>query len=94
MNASNATEAEVAFVIQDEHQGRGLGTIFLEHIAQAARERGMRRFVAEVLPDNQRMFEVFHHAGYFADHPVRRGHSAPRLRHPADHLVTGRVARA
>jgi acyl-CoA synthetase (NDP forming)/RimJ/RimL family protein N-acetyltransferase len=63
----NATDAEVAFVIADEHQGRGLGTIFLEHIAQAARERGIRRFVAEVLPDNVRMLEVFRHAGYHAE---------------------------
>jgi acyl-CoA synthetase (NDP forming)/RimJ/RimL family protein N-acetyltransferase len=60
-------EAEVAFVIEDEHQGRGLGTIFLEHIAQAARERGIRRFVAEVLPENARMLEVFEHAGYTAE---------------------------
>jgi acyl-CoA synthetase (NDP forming)/RimJ/RimL family protein N-acetyltransferase len=57
-------EAEVAFVIEDAHQGRGLGTIFLEHIAQAARERGIRRFTAEVLPDNARMLEVFEHAGW------------------------------
>ena len=57
-------EAEVAFVIEDSYQGRGLGTILLEHIAQAARERGFRRFVAEVLPDNNRMLEVFEHAGY------------------------------
>ena len=62
----NASDAEVAFVIQDDHLGRGLGTIFLEHIAQAARERGIRRFVAEVLPDNVRMLEVFKHAGYHA----------------------------
>ncbi len=60
-------EAEVAFVIEDEHQGRGLGTIFLEHIAQAARERGIRRFVAEVLPENARMLEIFEHAGYQAE---------------------------
>ena len=60
----DADEAEVAFVIEDAHQGRGLGTIFLEHIAQAARERGIRRFTAEVLPDNARMLEVFEHAGW------------------------------
>ena len=57
-------EAEVAFVIRDDHQGRGLATVFLEHIAQAARERGIRRFVAEILPDNIRMIDVFRHAGY------------------------------
>ena len=59
-----ADEAEVAFVIEDPYQGRGLGTILLERIAQAARERHFRRFVAEVLPDNTRMLEVFEHAGY------------------------------
>jgi GNAT superfamily N-acetyltransferase len=33
-------EAEVAFVVADEHQGRGIGTVLLEHLASAARERG------------------------------------------------------
>ena len=41
--------AEVAFVVEDDHQGRGLGSILLEHLAAAAREQGLRRFVAEVL---------------------------------------------
>lgn len=66
-------EAEVAFVIRDDHQGRGLGTVFLEHIAQAARERGVQRFVAEILPDNIRMLEVFRHAGYTASTSVEEG---------------------
>ena len=47
----DADEAEVAFNIEDAHQGRGLGSVFLEHIAAAARERGISRFVADVLPD-------------------------------------------
>jgi RimJ/RimL family protein N-acetyltransferase len=53
-------EAEVAFLVQDAHQGRGMGQLLLEHLAQAARERGVHRFVAEVLPENQRMLQVFH----------------------------------
>ncbi|MDM7831384.1 bifunctional acetate--CoA ligase family protein/GNAT family N-acetyltransferase [Cellulomonas edaphi] len=57
-------EAEVAFNIADAHQGRGLGSVLLEHLAAAARERGMRRFVAEVLPQNGRMIGVFKDAGY------------------------------
>lgn len=57
-------EAEVAFVIRDDYQGRGLGSVLLEHIAAAARERGVRRFVAEVLPANNKMLEVFRQAGY------------------------------
>jgi acyl-CoA synthetase (NDP forming)/RimJ/RimL family protein N-acetyltransferase len=69
----DSEEAEVAFVIRDDHQGRGLGTVFLEHIAQAARERGVRRFVAEILPENIRMLEVFRHAGYTASTSVEEG---------------------
>ena len=56
--------AEVAFTIEDAYQGRGLGSVFLEHIAAAARERGLSRFVAEVLPANRKMLRVFEEAGY------------------------------
>ena len=56
--------AEVAFNIADAHQGKGLGSVLLEHLAAAARERGVRRFVAEVLPQNGRMISVFREAGY------------------------------
>jgi acyl-CoA synthetase (NDP forming)/RimJ/RimL family protein N-acetyltransferase len=56
--------AEVAFNISDAHQGKGLGSVLLEHLAAAARERGLRRFVAEVLPQNGRMLAVFRDAGF------------------------------
>src|SRR4051794_18023393 len=58
--------AEVAFVIEDAHQGRGLGPLLLEHLAAAARERGITRFQADVLPSNRRMLRVFIDAGYSA----------------------------
>jgi GNAT superfamily N-acetyltransferase len=51
--------AEVAFVVDDAHQGRGLGSVLLEHLAAIAAERGIRRFEAEVLADNLRMARVF-----------------------------------
>ncbi|MFJ4208187.1 GNAT family N-acetyltransferase [Paenarthrobacter sp. NPDC089675] len=57
-------EAEVAFNISDAHQGRGIGSILLEHLAVAARENGIRRFTAEVLPENRKMLMVFADAGY------------------------------
>lgn len=57
-------EAEVAFLVQDAHQGRGIAQLLLEHLAQAGRERGLRKFVAEVLPENQRMIQIFREAGY------------------------------
>lgn len=56
--------AEIAFTIRDDHQGRGLGSVLLEHLAAAAREAGIDRFVAEVLPNNQRMIGTFVEAGY------------------------------
>ncbi|MGW1227704.1 bifunctional acetate--CoA ligase family protein/GNAT family N-acetyltransferase [Streptomyces sp. NPDC001515] len=59
-----ADEAEVAFLVQDAHQGRGVASTLLEHIAAVARERGIRRFAAEVLPANTKMIKVFRDAGY------------------------------
>jgi acyl-CoA synthetase (NDP forming)/RimJ/RimL family protein N-acetyltransferase len=57
-------EAEVAFLVQDAHQGRGIAQLLLEHLAQAGRERGIDTFVAEVLPENSRMIQIFREAGY------------------------------
>ncbi len=57
-------DAEVAFLIEDAHQRRGLGSVLLEHLAAAARERGIKRFVAEVLAQNSTMVRVFQDAGY------------------------------
>jgi acyl-CoA synthetase (NDP forming)/RimJ/RimL family protein N-acetyltransferase len=59
-----ADEAEVAFVVEDAHQGRGLGSVMMEHLASRAREEGIARFVAEVLPANSRMIRVFTEFGY------------------------------
>ncbi|WP_371668691.1 GNAT family N-acetyltransferase [Streptomyces sp. NBC_00289] len=59
-----ADEAEVAFLVQDAHQGRGVASTLLEHVAAVARERGIRRFTAEVLPANTKMIKVFTDAGY------------------------------
>jgi acyl-CoA synthetase (NDP forming)/GNAT superfamily N-acetyltransferase len=59
-----ADEAEVAFLVQDAHQGRGVASALLEHIAAVARERDIRRFAAEVLPANNKMIKVFTDAGY------------------------------
>ncbi|HEY8479156.1 MAG TPA: GNAT family N-acetyltransferase [Spirillospora sp.] len=65
--------AEVAFLVEDAHQGRGLGPVLLEHIAAAARERGVRRFVASVLPENRRMTRIFREAGYRAEQRFEDG---------------------
>jgi acetate---CoA ligase (ADP-forming) len=56
--------AEVAFMIADAWHGRGIATIMLLHLAAAADEHGISVFVAEVLPQNQRMLEVFEESGF------------------------------
>src|SRR5699024_7989424 len=65
--------AEVAFVVADDHQGRGLGPILLEHLAGAAAENGLERFVAEVLSENRHMVAVFREAGYQIDRSYEGG---------------------
>jgi acyl-CoA synthetase (NDP forming)/GNAT superfamily N-acetyltransferase len=65
--------AEVAFNISDAHQGRGIGSVLLEHLAAAARERGITRFSAEVLPQNRKMMGVFTEAGYEVSHSYEDG---------------------
>lgn len=67
------TDAEVAFTVRDDYQGRGLGSVLLEHLAAAARERGLRRFVAEVLPQNRRMVATFGNAGYHVAQELDEG---------------------
>jgi len=66
-------EAEVAFLVEDAHQGRGLGSALLEHLAAAGRDRGVDRFVAEVLPENRQMMRVFVDAGYQVSHAFDEG---------------------
>ncbi|MEU5550131.1 GNAT family N-acetyltransferase [Micromonospora sp. NPDC047793] len=57
-------DAEVAFVVEDAYQGRGIGSVLLEHLADAARRSGIVNFVAEVLPANGAMLRVFADFGY------------------------------
>jgi len=56
--------AEIAFEVADGMRGRGLGTILMAQLAARARARGIDRFVAEVLPENRRMLEVFRESGF------------------------------
>jgi acyl-CoA synthetase (NDP forming)/GNAT superfamily N-acetyltransferase len=60
----HGAHAEVAFLVQDRHQHRGIGQLLLEHLAQIGREVGIERFDAEVLPENAGMLQVFRDAGY------------------------------
>jgi acetate---CoA ligase (ADP-forming) len=56
--------AEVAFIVADSWQGRGIATLLLEELAERAQEAGIVSFCADVLPENARMFEVFRESGF------------------------------
>ncbi len=59
-----STEAEVAFVVADEYQHHGIGSLLLDELAEAARVRGITTFVADTLEENQTMLQVFTHSGF------------------------------
>jgi acyl-CoA synthetase (NDP forming)/GNAT superfamily N-acetyltransferase len=61
-------DAEVAFMVDHHHRGRGIATLLLEHLAAIARSNGISRFTAEVLYENKSMLRVFTRAGW----PVKR----------------------
>jgi RimJ/RimL family protein N-acetyltransferase len=56
-------DAEVAIVVQDDHQHLGLGTALLRLLVEYAHAHGVLRFTADVLSDNARMFAAFRDAG-------------------------------
>lgn len=64
----NRTDAEVAFMVGDDHHGKGIATLLLEHLAAIARTNGIERFTAQTLGDNGAMLAVFSKAGW----PVHR----------------------
>jgi len=56
--------AEVAFVVQDEWQQKGMGTFLLDYLTGIAKKRGVKRFYAKVLPSNKAMLSIFYNSGY------------------------------
>ncbi len=63
-NVAGRDIAEVAFLVADECQGRGIATLLLDELAARARDADITTFYAEVLPENARMLEVFRESGF------------------------------
>ncbi len=60
----DAQRAEVAFMVADDWQGKGISTALLAHIAEVAGRQGITTFTAEVMPANHRMIQVFRESGF------------------------------
>lgn len=90
----SATEAELAFVVEDRWQGHGISTILLARLLNYARDRGFERMAAITLAGNVRMRAVLVRAGYpFTSHyedgcltltlDIRRGEARDKARDEA-----------
>jgi RimJ/RimL family protein N-acetyltransferase len=56
--------AEMAFVVIDSWQGRGVGSILMRHLIKFASDAGLHELTAEVLPENTAMIRVFGKFGF------------------------------
>ncbi|HLM18839.1 MAG TPA: GNAT family N-acetyltransferase, partial [Acidimicrobiia bacterium] len=61
---NNRDDAEVAFMVDDDHHGMGIATLLLEHLAAIARSNDIKRFTAQTLGSNRPMLSVFARAGF------------------------------
>jgi RimJ/RimL family protein N-acetyltransferase len=65
--------AEVAFIVRDNWQNKGLGTFFFQHLIKIAKRNGIAGFTAEVLLDNKRMQNVFNNSGLRVESKIEEG---------------------
>jgi RimJ/RimL family protein N-acetyltransferase len=65
--------AEVAFTVEEDYHGLGIASLLLRHLAAIARQRGISRFEAEVLPENHAMLSVFSRSGFSIRKELREG---------------------
>ncbi|MBY5161831.1 bifunctional GNAT family N-acetyltransferase/acetate--CoA ligase family protein [Salsipaludibacter albus] len=57
------THAEFAALVEDAHQGRGIGSALVRHVAEAAHEAGVRVLSGDVLADNESMLRLIRDLG-------------------------------
>jgi acetyltransferase len=70
---AEAQEAEIAIVLEDRWQGRGLGTVLLDDLLAYAGQKGIRRFRAYVLADNARMLKLLRRVATVLDRRIEAG---------------------
>ncbi|MBI5442355.1 MAG: GNAT family N-acetyltransferase [Deltaproteobacteria bacterium] len=65
--------AEVAFVVQDDWQGLGMGEFLVRHIVRIAQEKGIRAINAVVMPENRTMLHLFYKLGFTVESRLEEG---------------------
>jgi acyl-CoA hydrolase/GNAT superfamily N-acetyltransferase len=65
--------AEAAFLVRDDWQGKGIGTLLMNGLVDVALERGIAGFTADVLLDNHGMLRIFHKCGYQVENELSDG---------------------
>jgi RimJ/RimL family protein N-acetyltransferase len=76
-DAQAPADAEIAIVIADDLQGRGVGTALGDALAEAARARGIERFTASMLPENVAAHRLF--AKISSQMRVRHAHGVDEM---------------
>ncbi|HSB34513.1 MAG TPA: GNAT family N-acetyltransferase [Nitrospirota bacterium] len=69
----NSHTAEVAFVVRDDHQGKGIGAELLKYVTYIARKSGLLGFTAAVLMENRNMLQLFEKMGFFIEKHAEAG---------------------
>ena len=72
INPVNHT-ADVAFVVRDDYQNKGIGTELLSYLTYLARKQGLLGFNAEVLVENKRMLHLFQKMGFNLEKNINSG---------------------
>ncbi len=65
--------AEVAFVVRDDHQGKGIGAVLLSYVTYLARKSGLLGFTAAVLMENRQMLQLFEKMGFIIEKRAEGG---------------------
>jgi GNAT superfamily N-acetyltransferase len=63
LTGAGSADAEVAFTVEEDYQGLGIASLILRELCAIARAAGIDHFVAEVLPSNTPMLQVFRNSG-------------------------------
>jgi len=71
--------AEVAFVVRDDHQGRGIGAALLSYLTYLSKKQGLLGFTAEVLITNRQMLHLFESMGFVVEKRTEEGMCSLRM---------------